>query len=108
MIARVGSELGLETFLAEYLRPQRPVLIEGGVAQWKAMQWTPESLAELVGDERVKIAHKRGDSVFAFDPAGHVTFEKVVRIPAGTAPEDVTAHYGDGVLIVSWPVASPR
>jgi HSP20 family molecular chaperone IbpA len=40
--------------------------------------------------------------------AHHVTFEKVVRIPAGTAPEDVTAHYGDGVLIVSWPVASPR
>lgn len=33
----------------------------------------------------------------------HVTFDKVVSVPAGTSPDDVTAEYGEGVLLVSWP-----
>jgi HSP20 family protein len=32
----------------------------------------------------------------------HVTFDKVVSVPAGTTPDDVTAKYGEGVLLVSW------
>lgn len=32
-----------------------------------------------------------------------VTFEKVLSIPAGTAPDDLAAEYADGFLFVSWP-----
>ena len=34
----------------------------------------------------------------------HVTFDRVLSIPAGTTPSDVAAEYGDGVLLVSWPM----
>ena len=37
--------------------------------------------------------------------AHHVTFDKVVGVPAGTTPDDVAAEYGEGVLLVSWPKA---
>jgi HSP20 family protein len=36
----------------------------------------------------------------------HVTFDKVVSVPAGTTPDDVAAEYGEGVLLVSWPKVS--
>ena len=33
----------------------------------------------------------------------HVTFDKILSVPAGTTPDDVAAEYGEGVLILSWP-----
>jgi HSP20 family protein len=35
------------------------------------------------------------------------SFERVLTLPAGTRPEDVTAEYADGVLTVSMPAAVP-
>jgi HSP20 family protein len=37
----------------------------------------------------------------------HVTFDKVLSVPAGTTPDDVAAEYGEGVLLVSWPTVPP-
>jgi HSP20 family protein len=34
------------------------------------------------------------------------SFERVLSLPAGTKPEDVTAEYADGVLTVSMPLAT--
>jgi HSP20 family protein len=35
------------------------------------------------------------------------SFDRVLTLPAGTKPEDVTAEYADGVLTVSMPAATP-
>jgi len=34
------------------------------------------------------------------------SFERVLTLPAGTRPEDITANYADGVLTVSMPAAT--
>ena len=34
------------------------------------------------------------------------TFEKVLNVATGTAPDHVAVDYVDGVLLVSWPMAS--
>ena len=35
------------------------------------------------------------------------SFDRVLTLPVGTKPEDVTAEYADGVLTVSMPAATP-
>jgi len=35
------------------------------------------------------------------------SFDRVLTMPVGTKPEDVTAAYADGVLTVSMPAATP-
>jgi HSP20 family protein len=35
------------------------------------------------------------------------SFDRVLTLPAGTKPEDVTAEYADGVLTVSMPAVTP-
>ena len=35
------------------------------------------------------------------------SFERLVSLPPGTTPQDVTATYADGVLTVSMPMGAP-
>jgi hypothetical protein len=44
------SNLSLQTFIEEYDRPNRPVIIRDVMSNWPAMQWSEVSLVERFGD----------------------------------------------------------
>src|ERR1700722_11392250 len=53
---RKASDLPYETFLRDYVRMNRPVVIEQSVPQWKAIiEWTPSFFAERFGTENVGV-----------------------------------------------------
>ncbi len=50
------ADLSEETFLAEYVQKNRPVIVTDEMTPWKAMErWTPEHLSERFGKERVQV-----------------------------------------------------
>lgn len=51
------SGLSYKEFVNEYLRPQRPVIITDGMAEWPALKrWTPEFFKSNFGDKPVKVS----------------------------------------------------
>lgn len=53
---RKAGDLPYEKFLRDYVRKNRPVVIEQSVPQWKALsEWTPEFFAERFGTETVGV-----------------------------------------------------
>ncbi len=55
---RKASELPYPEFLREYVRKNRPVVIEQAVPQWTALRdWTPEFFASRFGDEQVGVTY---------------------------------------------------
>ena len=54
-VSRV-ADLTVETFVSEYLRKNRPVIVTDAMDRWKALQnWTPEHLSQRFGNERVQV-----------------------------------------------------
>lgn len=55
MIERVCPPPSPREFEARYLKPRRPVIIQGAIDHWPARQWTPEGLAARFGDREVTV-----------------------------------------------------
>jgi hypothetical protein len=54
-----ARDLPYEAYLREYVRSNRPVVIDGAAAQWPAMQrWTPAYFRDRFGDETVQVSYK--------------------------------------------------
>ena len=54
-----ARDLPYEAYLREYVRRNRPVVIDGAAEKWPAMQrWTPEYFRERFGDETVQVSYK--------------------------------------------------
>jgi len=50
------SALTQELFVSEYMGKNQPVIVTGGMRNWKAPQrWTPEQLTKRLGNERVQV-----------------------------------------------------
>jgi hypothetical protein len=55
---RSARDLSYEEFLREYVRKGKPLVIEGSVPQWAAIQeWTPEFFADRFGEEMVGVTY---------------------------------------------------
>lgn len=56
-------DLSADDFLDSYYSLSRPVVLEGALADWPAVRrWTPDYLAQKVGDAPVELQGDRGDS----------------------------------------------
>ena len=54
-----ASDLPYDIYLREYVRRNRPVVIDGAAANWPALQrWTPEYFRDRLGDETVQVSYK--------------------------------------------------
>jgi Cupin-like domain len=54
-VARV-TDLTVETFVSEYLRRNRPVIVTDAMRDWPALkQWTPDHLSNRFGHEKVQV-----------------------------------------------------
>ena len=49
------GELGLEQFLEEFALAEKPVVLTEATRGWRALDWTPENLAQRFGDQIVEI-----------------------------------------------------
>ena len=50
------SNLSVETFVSEFLKNNRPVIVTHAMQSWKALErWTPDQLIERFGNERVQV-----------------------------------------------------
>src|SRR5580658_3117340 len=55
---RAASGLPYAEFLQEYVATNRPVVVEGAVAQWPAMQkWTPQFFKTRFGSKMVDVSY---------------------------------------------------
>ena len=55
-------DLSSQEFLEHFYAPSRPALIEGDVADWAVLgRWTPEYLAQAVGDAEIEYGDSRSD-----------------------------------------------
>jgi hypothetical protein len=55
---RAAKDLPYEEFLRDYVRKNKPVVIEGSVPHWNAIrEWTPEFFAEKFGSEVVGVTY---------------------------------------------------
>lgn len=55
---RKGRDLPYELFMRDFVLPNKPVVIEDAVPQWRAIhEWTPEFFAERFGDEMVGVTY---------------------------------------------------
>ncbi|MEZ4322833.1 MAG: cupin-like domain-containing protein [Myxococcota bacterium] len=72
-------DLDRARFLAEYVRPGLPVVLEGAAAHWAAVRtWSPESFAERFGDHPVRLMNA-GVEDFA-DPEGWKPIQRTVLL----------------------------
>lgn len=53
------DRLDRATFLRDYYSANRPVVITGRMADWRAMRWTPECLAGRLADREVQVQTRR-------------------------------------------------
>ena len=67
-----------EDFYAHYFHQNRPCVLEGFTSGWRALQWTPETLAERLGDAEIEVV--RGRDAFP-DDFDQRTRELSVRMP---------------------------
>lgn len=66
------ASLEPEEFLRRFYAANRPVILEGYAADWAARLWTPESLADVLGDEQVEVmAGRENDSRYEVNSEQH-------------------------------------
>ena len=53
------DRLDRATFLRDYYSANRPVVVTGRMADWRAMRWTPEFLAQRFADREVQVQTRR-------------------------------------------------
>lgn len=54
-----ASDLSYATFVREYVRRNRPVVIDGAAARWPALErWTPEYFRDRFGDQQVQVSYR--------------------------------------------------
>lgn len=54
-----------EAFIADYVRPSRPVILRGAIDHWPAMQrWSIAYFRERFGERRVPVIRKRGGAMY--------------------------------------------
>jgi histone arginine demethylase JMJD6 len=56
----VRSGLSKAEFLREHVRKQQPVVIQGALQQWKALQWTPEYLRQAAPSQVLHYRTEQG------------------------------------------------
>jgi hypothetical protein len=79
------SRLDAEAFARDYLEPGRPVVIEGGAADWThGGAWTPARLREVLGDRKVRVASSEHDT---FGYGGDQTAYQVEEMEFGQAAD---------------------
>lgn len=55
-VDEVQAEVDPVTFLREYVAPNKPLIIRGGVRHWPALQkWTREYLTDLAGSKEISV-----------------------------------------------------
>lgn len=58
----------VEAFVTQYLKPGKPVIIQGAMEDWKARsRWTPQYLMDKVGHKDIHV-HQSPDGMFGIDP----------------------------------------
>jgi hypothetical protein len=79
----------VEEFAERYVRPERPVVVRGGVTEWPpAYKWTPEYLKAKYGARRVKIGVSKNGTYRDY----------VDRLNVGVDPEVPFAKAIDGIF----------
>lgn len=53
------NQLTAERFYSTWLRHHQPVVLEGFAQHWPALSWTPQSIAEALGDEPIEVLSGR-------------------------------------------------
>ena len=53
------NQLTAERFYSTWLRHHQPVVLEGFAQHWRALSWTPQSIAEALGDEPIEVLSGR-------------------------------------------------
>ncbi len=55
-----AEDLPWEAYLSQFVRRNRPVVIDGAAARWPAMQrWNPDYLRSRFGDQTVQVSYKQ-------------------------------------------------
>ena len=88
------ANLDRQTFLDEHYAVSRPVIVVGALAGWPALNWTPETLRQRIGDAEVEYqAGRAADAAFEERMAAHTRrgpFSAFIdRIAAPGAGNDV-------------------
>jgi lysine-specific demethylase 8 len=87
----VAQDLSVEAFRRDYMRPRRPVLIQGGFARVPAAQWSEERMRELAGHRRVPVSMRPRSAPGARMTQHVVPFAEVLQHAFSATSE--TAYY---------------
>src|SRR4051812_10831678 len=56
---RDAADLPYDTFVAEYMRKNRPVVVRNSAPEWPALRkWTPQFFKEQFGDRMVPVSYE--------------------------------------------------
>lgn len=75
-------------FLHQYQIPRKPVVLTDATRNWGALNWTPDSLCQRIGDKQVLV---RGTDT-------HFRFDELTRLVKASTPEN-PAPYGRNLNI---------
>lgn len=85
------ENLSLEEFQQEYAIPQKPVIITDAARGWKALEWTPEYLAELASDVTIEAM-----------PTSSTSLRQAVHMPLGEYVEYLKAPDERKLYMINW------
>ena len=77
-----------------------------GVAEEDISVEIHEDVLTIKGEKKVEREEKKKDYYFSERRFG--SFQRSFRLPGNTAPDDIRARFGDGVLKVTIPKLEPR